>query len=466
MSGQMSNGEIEGVLASIRRLLRDDVPDGPDAVPGGRAMVSAVAGHPERPSPAQPPRKLVLSPDAMIRTDDGAPAVWPAASEPLVLTDPAPAPTETAPSDPLGGPLAAPPEDPGVAAWSAPLLLSDPVVLPETAVAPPPPADPDPVTLGATDANTASGPDPDPVALTAAVSPPVRRPAASVGNTPTRRPPSLEERIAELEAALARDEATWEPDGGDPAPAVTPDDPQATDAAPPAPDGDGPRPRLGPAEVRAWIEAESLKAFGALPDDIPDAVGSDPAPDLAMHLPDPGAAAAPDDGAPPQDPGDTALTDDLSGVPDLHADTDAGEPPDVPDMADAPNLSALTPMPEPDDAAPWAAPAPVVPPDAPPDALDGTAHPATSDVAADTVPDAAPDPKSDAGPVEVGPASAPHAGGAADDHGLDPELAAAIRALVADTIRAELRGPLGEDLTRNIRRLVRREWTGLSSPSD
>ncbi|XDA96471.1 hypothetical protein AB1M95_09980 [Sulfitobacter sp. LCG007] len=58
-----------------------------------------------------------------------------------------------------------------------------------------------------------------------------------------------------------------------------------------------------------------------------------------------------------------------------------------------------------------------------------------------------------------------HAGGRGDPAGrmdsftpeddlLDEE---ALRALVADIVRAELQGPLGERITRNVRKLVRRE---------
>lgn len=70
MSGQMTNGEIEDVLASIRRLLRDDgLPDGRDGAAGGR------------------PRRLVLHPDSMLSGEMDR-------SEPrpdvLVLTDPRP----------------------------------------------------------------------------------------------------------------------------------------------------------------------------------------------------------------------------------------------------------------------------------------------------------------------------------------------------------------------------------------
>lgn len=69
--------------------------------------------------------------------------------------------------------------------------------------------------------------------------------------------------------------------------------------------------------------------------------------------------------------------------------------------------------------------------------------------------------------------SAHRVGRAADDVlVLDPEAAvrqghdvrpddrrddAALRALVAEIVREELRGPLGERMTRNLRKLVRRE---------
>jgi hypothetical protein len=514
MSGQMSNGEIEGVLASIRRLLRDDATDpGPEAGTGPQevwpgAMPDDVRGA----GLARPARKLVLNPDAMVRMDAGMAAPRPAGTgvPPLVLTDPALVPGREG-SASAGADLT---DDPRVAAWSAPLLLSDPVVLPDEGGrdagpvagpvpdAPVPDAPfPDTPVRAADPAQDGAGGDPGPASLHAPESAPepapeaarapevVWRPAprAAVPGTPTRRPPSLEERIAELEAALARDEATLEPDGGDPAPGTAPVG-VAEGAPSGAQWGDGPvtregsglQPRLGPAEVRAWIAAESLKAFGTLPEELAD--------EIADEMADGVAAGTADDLA-------DGIADRIAGA---LADEVAGAGTAAVADADADALWPGDADPRPVDRAAWADdPGPdtgAIAPDAgqggaPPgpqvvDAADQP--PAAADDLVALAPDTGPEPDAsdgmgtggppaDPAPADPAPADLPvarHADASlllsepGTDHGLDPALAAAVRALVSDTIRAELRGPLGEELTRSIRRLVRREWARLSAPND
>jgi len=462
MSGQMSNGEIEGVLASVRRLLRDDAvagatggmadaDGGEESVsPGMGAHASAEAGS----GSVRRPRKLVLNPDTMVRSDGAGGGFRPSErpTDPLVLTDPAPADGTVTDPD-----LA---DDPALAAWSSePLLLSDPVVLPGPVGAASGLAQ-----LGAEWRRAPAGADPASVPEDVPVPEAVWHPpspAAASAAAPefrkTRRPPTLEERIAELEAALARDEATWEPDGGDPAPAAeglsTSAGPMTRDAGVPATEAGSPaglRPRLGPAEVRAWIEAESLRAFGSLPDDIADAVaaaGSD-VPRAAMRATDAeGEDDADGDGAAE---GHAGATDPVAprgperraDVPDAEGPGAAGQRADGLDVASvATAVSAHGPVALSEtDPAPraQARPAPAAP---------------VSGISQDLASSAA-----------EGPAPHPAPAAVPSDLGLDPVLEAAVRELVAQAIRDELRGPLGEELTRSIRRLVRRELARLNLP--
>lgn len=424
MSGQMSNGEIEGVLASIRRLLRDDATDGVHA--GGAVADEAFSGDGPQTGRAtegrdavftRPPRRLVLNPDAMVPADtaeDGHRFVR-SEAEPLVLTDPAPQETLQYRARAIAGAGTDLTDDPAVAAWSTPLLLSDPVVVPGGPFPGGIPERPD--------ARLPALPDDDDLIPQA-----VWHPAApaSAAAAPTRRPTSLEERIAELEAALARDEAAWEPDGGDPAPgdAVSHGSLNAPwdGATPHVPASNALRPRLGPAEVRAWIEAESLRAFGTLPDDIADAVAGATLPPAAQGRdPASGAEPSPDASGPWLDPEGGAVPATRI-VPDVEDGAGAEKP--AGSVAETGGRAAVAPA---------------------------ETEAASVEVAQSPVPDLTPPAAAAAGPVA--------------DRGLDPALAAAIRALVADTIRAELRGPLGEELTRSIRRLVRRECARLSSAS-
>jgi hypothetical protein len=445
-------------------------------------------------TPVRPARKLVLNPDAMVRMDAGMAAPRPAGTgaPPLVLTDPALVPgREDAVS--AGADLT---DDPRVAAWSAPLLLSDPVVLPDEGprdAGPVPDAPfPDTPVRAADPARDSAGGDPVPVSAPESARAPevVWRPAprAAVPGTPTRRPPSLEERIAELEAALARDEATLEPDGGDPAPGTAPVG--VSEGAPPgaqwgAPSGDVPatrdgsglQPRLGPAEVRAWIAAESLKAFGTLPDEMADEIGDEVAAGKADETGDGIAAAL---------AGEVAdVVADVVAAALADAEADALRPEDADPRPDDPAAWADDPGPDTGTIAPDADEGDHTPGPQVVDAADQPSAAAAGDLVAfppDTGPDPdAPDgmgtghPPADLAPADPVPADLPVAGhadasllpaGPGTDHGLDPALAAAVRALVSDTIRAELRGPLGEELTRSIRRLVRREWARLSAPND
>lgn len=388
MSGQMTNGEIEDVLASIRRLLRDDETVG-------------IAEGSARPRT----RRLVLNPDSMVPGD--AAAASPRA-EVLVLTDPKPG---TGPDD-LGKDSAWS-DEAGDAepSWNAPLILSDPVLLPR------------PSFVAGTVAGAGYGSSVQP-------GPPgtfLRASEDDADSPGSDKRSSLEERIAELEAALTREEAEWEADGGDPevfasvrhlpsgeglggpATAIADvsadtvpveagpaggDDPAASDESEvfddpgvPAP----PRPRMSEDEVRAWIEAEALSAFGT---SIGELVGE---PDIRVT-----------------DAGDTPV--DAAAGATAVADSDAVIWP-----SDTTDASTLAP-----EAKPWFVP----------------------DTRVTVVDDgSAENQLSGDGEAALGPLPGT----------MDAATAAGIRRIVSDVIRDELRGPLGEQLTRNIRRLVRRE---------
>ncbi len=398
MSGQMTSGEIEDVLASIRRLLRDD-----DTTDAGQGSARSRA------------RRLVLNPDSMVM--DGAAASSPRADV-LVLTDPQPGPAPGNQAPMTGGRDSA---DDGAPSWNAPLVLSDPVVLPDP-------------NLIAT--NAASGADASTSDLHGS-----GRTVEAVDDDHANRPnsgkpASLEERIAELEAALAREEAEWEADGGDPEvfasvrqlPLVERDNESDDDlTASPGPIGTGvpgkadhaaldepveltaspdmpepPRSRMTEDEVRAWIEAEALSAFGTTLGELveehdayfPDAEADDGSGAIAaLTTPEVRDAAA------------TGLAGDLDApMPTQESESEPGA------LAEAlPPGIALAP------------------------------------------------PRGSADPAEDGPAVSGADVGVPAPTGLDPALAAAIRGIVSEVIRDELRGALGEQLTRSVRRLVRRE---------
>ncbi len=187
-----------------------------------------------------------------------------------------------------------------------------------------------------------------------------------------------------------------------------------------------------------------------------------------------------------------ALADEVAGAGTAavaDADADALWPGDADPRADDRAAWADDPGPDTGTIAPHAGEGDHTPGPQVVDAADQPSAAAAGDLVAfppDTGPDPdAPDgmgtghPPADLAPAGPAPADLPadlpvarHAdasllpAGPGTDHGLDPALAAEVRALVSDTIRAELRGPLGEELTRSIRRLVRREWARLSAPND
>jgi hypothetical protein len=456
MSGQMTNSEIEDVLASIRRLLRDDDP------------ASAADG-----AAAQRPRRLVLNPDSMVLGDPAATLPRP---DVLVLTDPQ-----------MGGDAFASGseadvfEDAVEPSWNAPLILSDPVNLPPPAA---------------------------PVVSMEAPAPRGARPLLEVrSGLRSGRAASLEDRIAELEAALARDEAEWEADGGDPAVIATADDLRALDdmddgiddlaaldgvPVPDAPDGQGavdatddagadrlaastasdpwasgdaldvpdahpaaeadhlaaasepaaptrPRPRMSEDEVRAWIEAEALRAFGTtLGELVSEDDGRRAVPKALAQ--DDSASAQGDETAPEAlDPGDRdpAPAGPDAVTADAGADTSPEEwPEEWPEAGseDAPaDLPAGGAGSDPDDQRPD---------------FDAQTMLAATTQAANL-------PSQTASELPPSPPSA-----------LAPELAGEIRRIVSDVIRDELRGPLGEELTRSIRRLVRRELALTRDPDE
>jgi hypothetical protein len=516
MSGQMSSGEIEGVLASIRRLLNADAVAGAAVPPLASDDAFADEAAAERVGQGGADdgagnaaawrtrsRKLVLNPSA--RVDQGEPPRHLASAAPLVLTDPLDAGfagdrAVDAASDPSDD------DGPTAPSWAAPLVLADPVIAPTPA----------PSTRAAAVPSLSENAEL----------------ARSVTRLPGRpgRPRSLEDRIAELEQALARDEAAWEPDGGEPVPNAAapaamvpaiegPAEAEApvrnTSADAPASDplsAATPLPRLGPDDVLAWIEAESLRAFGAVPEEIAAAVrttvesaapggavpsGEGPSDTVAeTQAPDSPAAdagtgtAVAGEESPEIHPGEYGPENVAT---DLTADT-AG----VPSDALAALVSQLAQTAAPGHPHP---PAPVVideaepPPDGAPSdpaqsdpipsgdaAADGTRE-GEDDTAPDTPPVASSamaetglngathaDPPS--GPMSVSAAvlrsgaifGEAAASDALADLQLDPATVAAIRAIATDVIRSELRGPLGEELTRNIRRLVRREIARQTGP--
>lgn len=399
MSGQMTNGEIEDVLASIRRLLRDDGTTDPAQ---GSAKSRA--------------RRLVLNPDSMVL--DGAAASSPRA-EVLVLTDPQPDLGPGRPGQDADGHDGVDDAEPS---WNAPLVLSDPVVLPDR--------NPGIGTVADWGLDTPSG-QPRSAGM-------VPGPSDDHADGPmTGKPSSLEERIAELEAALAREEAEWEADGGDPEvfasvrhlpfgeqtggvagdTDVAAADPShfgagvQSDADPAAPDGAEslfddpgvpapPRPRMTEDEVRAWIEAEALSAFGTTLGELVEEHG----PEVADVTDEPGDEA-------------TVVT---FGAED-GATVEFAEP-----------SVALPPALEPDPM--LEAHADALPRDAATDLHQANVDPASNIPAMSGT-------ESDAPSLDT----------------VDPVLAAEVRRIVSTVIRDELRGALGEQLTRSIRRLVRRE---------
>lgn len=258
---------------------------------------------------------------------------------------------------------------------------------------------------------------------------------------------TLEATIAELEAAVAGIDTEFEPDGGEGT--ITTDETVADVAKTGLA-------TMASADVLTWADT------AAAPGNIAPSPDADPRSQPADEA---GTAAGPDapgadrtDGLPAADIGAGSVLSLVPGLRRLHfvPGADRREPDAPADSADTGRAGIADPHPaeepaelprsrifvrraEVDLAAtdPAEADLVVVDPAA------GGAAPAAAGIAAE--------PETGAGAAPVRTSSEPDPETLA---GLDLEL---LQRLVADTLRQELRGPLGERITQNVRKLVRRE---------
>jgi len=378
MSDPVTNAEIEDVLSSIRRLVSED----PDTAKRRRAAEATGKGA------APVADKLVLTPALRVEADvsrPAAPVAGPSAEERSSAED-----TEDAAAASL--PATEPP-------------MPDPP-MPDPPISEPP----IPGSHAATSVAPIAAPmDGDAVPETERLT----------GNYYEM---TLEQRIAELEAAIGQTAGEWEPDGSEDA-----DDSDET----------------RPLEVEAGSPFDGEIAIEDVIEDV-EATAETPVGDPAAQATDrPESAGAPDSDG--DDPG-------ADGPYDLDAYA-AAVAPDAAGWSSAQtvetNLDPAAETADPENAGLGAMPV---------NDVDGTheTHGANDARAAASADGPAPDPE-DAAPAaetetetEIGATP----GAPSEDDLLDE---AALRAIVADLVREELQGVLGERITRNVRRLVRQE---------
>ncbi len=433
MSDPVSNAEIEDVLSSIRRLVSEE----PSPLHKRRATAEAAK------------ERFVLTPALRVEEEDEASGAEAEAEESV--------PAE--------------PENDGASAAEA-----------ETGE--PAPAEAEAAEVMEDDAGAA------PLSEPADAAQPMARasddqPADRIGESRY----TLEQRIAELEAALQHSPEEWEPDGSEVDASQAPDIPGIADAPDAADDLAEPISEdVSPSDPLELLPAEAGESDGAEPvadgsqEDHAEAAGAEATgSEAAIDAPE---AAEESGRAPmllqrsPEEPADdpfAAWQEDALEDDDNLTQPDAGET----GMAEAPEAARAEdmPAPEPDadaEAEPEEPVASIPHPDFEPADDAALQEPAEvrsrSEEAAEPQDEDVLEPASepfgleaarDAPEDDLADADAEASDGEAEPFGLFEEPAVmdeeALRDMVSQLVRDELQGVLGERITRNVRRLVRRE---------